>query len=194
MPHSACIELDPTDRGTLLDVARASIGSGLHTGSALQPGADLLRGALAEPRAVFVTVTREARLRGCIGSMEASQALVRSVAEAAYSAAFRDPRFPPLAGGELASVRIEISVLSPMADLQVASRGALLDQLSPGKDGLVVEDGPHRATFLPKVWEQLPRPEQFLDHLMAKAGLPSDHWSPQLRVQRYTTLSFTEPD
>jgi AmmeMemoRadiSam system protein A len=194
MPRSACIDLDPKERGTLLGIARASIDSGLHTGRALRPSADLLRGALAEPRAVFVTVTRDARLRGCIGSMEAAQALATSVAEAAYSAAFRDPRFPPLAGEELTSIRIEISVLSPMADLKVASRRALLDQLSPGQDGLVVEDGPHRATFLPKVWEQLPRPEQFLHHLMAKAGLPGDHWSPHVRVQRYTTLSFTEPD
>ena len=194
MPRSASIELHPEERDTLLEIARASIDLGLQTGNAMQPDAKQLCGALAEPRAVFVTVTRESRLRGCIGSMEADQALATSVAEAAYGAAFSDPRFPPLEQDELTSVRIGISVLSALEDLEVGNRQALLDQLSPGEDGLMITEGHRRATFLPAVWEQLPLPEQFLQHLMAKAGLPGDHWSPRLRVQRYTTLSFKEPD
>ena len=70
----------------------------------------------------------------------------------------------------------------------------LLETLVPGQDGLVLEDGYHRSTFLPKVWEQLPEPETFLGQLLLKAGLPADHWSSSMRVMRYTSLSFADED
>jgi len=66
----------------------------------------------------------------------------------------------------------------------------LLAELRPGIDGLLLEDGRHRSTFLPKVWEQLPEAREFLGQLLAKAGLPADHWSPSLRVHRYRALTF----
>jgi AmmeMemoRadiSam system protein A len=141
---------------------------------------------------VFVTLTRETRLRGCIGTIQPSGPLVRAVAESAYSAAFRDPRFPQLQVEELAGTSIEISVLSPMEPLAAASRDALVAVLQPGVDGLLLEDGRYRSTFLPKVWEQLPDPDAFLDQLFLKAGLPAGHWSPSLRVHRYQTLTFSE--
>ena len=89
---------------------------------------------------------------------------------------------------------IEISVLSALQEIQPADRESLLAQLRPGQDGLLLEDGRHRSTFLPKVWEQLPDPEQFLQQLLLKAGLPPDHWSDNLRFQHYSTLSFSEDD
>ena len=73
-----------------------------------------------------------------------------------------------------------------------SSEADLLKQLRPGVDGLILEEDGYRGTFLPSVWESLPRPEQFLQHLKLKAGLPSDYWSGTLRVQRYTTESFSE--
>jgi AMMECR1 domain-containing protein len=60
-------------------------------------------------------------------------------------------------------------------------------QLRPGVDGLILEEGFRRGTFLPVVWESLPNPRDFLRHLKAKAGLPPSYWSGSLRVSRYTT-------
>jgi hypothetical protein len=140
-----------------------------------------------------VTLTLGGRLRGCIGSLRATAPLAQSVADAAYGAAYEDPRFPPLGEEDMGRVRIEISVLSTMAPLSVNRRDELLDILRPGEDGLLLEDGRRRSTFLPKVWEQIPCPDEFLDQLLAKAGLPAHHWSPGLKFFRYRAVSFGEP-
>ena len=67
-------------------------------------------------------------------------------------------------------------------------------QIRPGEDGLILQDGPNRGTFLPSVWESLPDPVQFLTHLKHKAGLAANHWSDRVEVYRYRTESFGEED
>lgn len=180
--------LSATQRQRLLDVARESIRHGLEHGKPL-PVRDE-DAALLQPGASFVTLNLHDELRGCIGSLEAHQALVKDVAQNAFSAAFRDPRFAPLSAGEFAALDLHISILSPSEPLHFSSETDLLRQLRPGIDGLVLSDGYHRGTFLPQVWEQLPEPAEFLAHLKRKAGLPVNHWSPTLRVERYTVDSI----
>ena len=109
-----------------------------------------------------------------------------------FSAAFHDPRFPPVQAEEVQDIGIEISVLSTMEPIPVLSRQAVLAQLKPRVDGLLLRKGQYHATFLPTVWTQLPEPEQFLGHLLVKAGLPPDYWSAELELFRYRTLSFAE--
>lgn len=138
--------------------------------------------------------TGPAQLRGCIGSLEPYRSLVDDVVDNARAAAFRDSRFPAVAMDELNYIRIDISVLSPAEPLQFQSETDLLSQLRPGVDGLILEEGFHRGTFLPVVWEQLTEPEEFLSHLKLKAGLPARHWSDAIQVLRYTTESFGEQD
>lgn len=192
MALSPWIELDPDERTRLLDIARRSIVAGLE--AAREPRLDTsgFAGRLAVPGAVFVTLTRAERLRGCVGSLQPAAPLAQAVASAAFNAAFRDRRFDPLRDDEIEFVRIEISVLSPMQEIAAGDRAALLDALEPGVDGLLLEDRGYRATFLPKVWEKINSPSDFLEQLLHKAGLPADHWSDTLRCQRYRTLSFTE--
>jgi len=187
------IELDAGHQRSLLTIARQSIGLGLQGQPA--PDADATDPAdpLSARLGTFVTLTLNDALRGCIGSLQSSNTLPRSVAEAAYNAAFHDPRFPRLAAHELPGVQIEVSVLSAMSPIAAETRDELLQQLRPGRDGLLLQDGHYRSTFLPKVWEQLAEPGLFLDQLLAKAGLPASHWSGTLRFQRYETLSFREP-
>ena len=83
-------------------------------------------------------------------------------------------------------------MLSPMEPLAAGSRDELLAALQPGVDGLLLEDRGRRATFLPKVWEKIGTPQEFVEQLLLKAGLPPDHWSASLRISRYRTLSFAE--
>jgi AmmeMemoRadiSam system protein A len=142
-------------------------------------------------RASFVTLNLHGELRGCIGHLDAVEPLVQDVADNAFSAAFRDPRFPPLGARELPAVRIHVSILTPSWPIEFSSERDLLAQLRPGVDGLILQDGSARGTFLPSVWESLPEPEQFLAHLKRKAGLPMNHWSDQLKVWRYETESFS---
>jgi hypothetical protein len=103
----------------------------------------------------------------------------------AFSAAFRDGRFQPLRFEELPGLELHISVLGPMEPIEIGSEEELLAALRPGVDGLVLADAGRRATFLPSVWAQLPRPEDFVVHLKRKAGLPDAHWSPEMRAWRY---------
>ncbi len=182
----------PQQRQILLDIARRSIRHGLDQGVALQVQADDFEPPLRAVRACFVTLNLHAALRGCIGHLEASLPLVEDVAESAFSAAFKDPRFPPLAENEYDGLELHISVLTPAEPLPCDSEDDLLRQMRPFKDGLILTDGVHRGTFLPSVWEQLPEPWDFLRHLKQKAGLPENYWSPSLRVYRYETESFSQ--
>jgi len=127
--------------------------------------------ALQEKAAVFVTLHEQGRLRGCIGTLAARHPLYLTVAEFAYAAGFEDPRFQPVSAEELPLLDLEVSVLSPLQ--KVASA----DEIVPGKHGVVVTRGRQSGVFLPQVWEQLPRKEDFLSYLCAeKAGLPPNAW------------------
>ncbi|MHB1216234.1 MAG: AmmeMemoRadiSam system protein B [Thiobacillus sp.] len=147
---------------------------------------------MAEPGASFVTLTREGELRGCVGSLEAHRPLGLDVRENALAAAFRDPRFMPLARTEFDGVRVEVSLLSPHEALAVGSEKDALAVLRPGIDGVVFEYGHYRSTFLPQVWEQLPDPAEFMAQLKRKAGLPLDFWEDSVRLSRYTVNKWKE--
>jgi hypothetical protein len=187
-------ELSPQQRHALLELARNSIAHGLERGRALAVDPADFSPALQVRRAAFVTLHKQGRLRGCIGHLEAIQTLVQDVVENAFAAAFRDPRFPPLTAVELEALHIEISVLTPSKPMAFTSEADLLGKIEPGLDGLILEEGRARGTFLPSVWESLPEPEDFLRRLKRKAGLPADYWSESLRVSRYRTESFGEPN
>ena len=181
------------DRRVLIELAWQSIQHGLDTGSPLTKLGSIeaeLSPALRAPGASFVTLEWGNDLRGCIGSLEAHRPLAEDVTRNAFAAAFRDPRFPPLQQQELAGLTLQVSVLTPPAALVFENEMDLLRQLVPGEDGIILQAGQHRATFLPQVWEQLPAPQVFMAHLKQKAGLPADYWSNSLEVQRYHVEKF----
>ena len=151
---------------------------------------DELAGVLAEPGATFTTLKVKGELRGCCGTLEARHPLAADVTLSAFQAAFRGPRFSPVAEADV--IRLEVSVLSPLESLPVTDEADLLDQLRSRTDGLVIIAGERRATFLPKVWEMLPDSRQFLAALKAKCGLPENYWSEQLEFLRYHTTSYAE--
>jgi AmmeMemoRadiSam system protein A len=166
-------------------------GDGRH-GTA-GPAASIGRPAwLEEPGAAFVTLTINGRLRGCIGSLQAYRPLGDDVADNARAAAFRDPRFAALTRPEFQRVAVEVSVLSAPVEYPFASRDEALAGLRPGVDGVILSAAGRRATFLPQVWEELPAPEEFIAHLLRKAGLPSGYWGGDVKLWRYTVAAFHE--
>jgi AmmeMemoRadiSam system protein A len=114
------------------------------------------------------------------------------VADNAVGAAFHDPRMPALTPFEFGRMNLHVSVLSALVRLDVRGRAELLDRLTPGIDGLLIEAGRHRGTFLPSVWRQLPDPPDFVDQLWRKAGLTPRDWPANLRVWRYGVTEFGE--
>ena len=178
-----------TDPGpTLLAIARSAIAAELGEPSPAFTQAEWLD----EPGATFVTLTCAGALRGCIGSLVAERALRADVESNALAAAFSDPRFAPLSAREYRALEVEVSLLSPMQPVTVESEAHALTLLRPGIDGVLLEYGRRRGTFLPQVWEQLPEPRAFLAHLKQKAGLPADFWADEIRLSRYTVTKWRE--
>jgi AmmeMemoRadiSam system protein A len=179
----------PSNQGqVLLPIARAAIARNFNRSHAAPEDAPWLQ----EHGACFVTLTQEGELRGCIGSLEAHRPLLLDVKANAMAAAFRDPRFAPLAEVELEITQVEISLLSPMQALNFSGETDALSQLRPEIDGVVFQFGHYRSTFLPQVWEQLPDPRQFMAHLKHKAGLSSDFWAEGVTLARYTVSKWKE--
>jgi AmmeMemoRadiSam system protein A len=181
------MSIDPLGH-TLLTIARNAIEKKFGMpAQVVTPHPDL-----AKPSATFVTLTQKGQLRGCIGSLEARRPLATDVGENALAAAFRDPRFPPLRRTELEITRVEVSLLDTPEKMDFKNEADALAQLRPGVDGLILECGGHRATFLPQVWESLPTPQIFLQHLKLKAGLPLNFWNPLLSLARYGVQKWKE--
>ena len=179
-----------THKQQLLVTARDSIRHGLQHKTPLSVNIADYPEQLRENRATFVTLKLHRTLRGCIGTTTAVAPLIHSIAENAYAAAFRDPRFPPLTHDEYDLIHVSISILAPATSVNFTDESELLAQLHPLEDGLIIELGTRRATFLPSVWESLARPEDFLRQLKLKAGIPMNK-SPE-RAWRYQALYVEE--
>jgi len=184
------IKLSIDDQKICLQTAKDSIKFGLENNKALSVNSDEYSTDLQQQLACFVTLHLNGELRGCIGALEAYQPLIDDVSEHAFAAAFRDPRFPALQKKEFELIEIEISVLSQPEQMQFKNQQDLLNQIRPDIDGLILEHGYNRGTFLPSVWEQLPDKNDFLNHLKMKAGLPVGWWDDKAKISRYETFLF----
>ncbi len=189
--------LTPEKGQVLLKLARRTLME--KFGRPLSPSdADRMRSALSEPAfqarcGTFVTLKLKGQLRGCIGSLSASDPLAEGVRRNAVNAAFHDPRFSPLTESELGQIEIEVSVLTDPQPLAFSDPEDLLRKLRAHVDGVIIRQGHASATFLPQVWEQLPKKEDFLGHLCLKAGLPRDAWKRgKLEVATYQVQYFEE--
>lgn len=187
MEATPSTRLEPESRRLLLRTASAAIEAGLAQSGTTAPVLEGLPAELLRERASFVTLTAGLELRGCCGTLEARRPLAVDVWHNARASAFGDPRFPPLERREWARVDIEVSVLSPLERIEAESEIALVRQLVPGEDGLVMAWRGTRATFLPKVWQQVDDPRDFVLRLKRKAGWSDRFWAADLEAWRYHT-------
>lgn len=179
----------PQDAGrVLLPLARAAIAAELGIEHSAPDDLPWLK----QPGASFITLMAARQLRGCIGTLRAHRALAEDIKANAVAAAFRDPRFKPLATGEFSAVAVEVSVLSALEPMAVADEQDAIRQLRPGVDGVVFQYGHHSGTFLPQVWESFSDPAEFLAHLRYKAGLPPDFWDSEVKLSRYVVTKWRE--
>ena len=178
----------------LLSIARKNIVATLD-GKNLK---DILKGeklpeVIYEKGAVFITLTENGILRGCVGSLEAYQSLLDDVLDNSYNAAFRDSRFAKIIKGEMKDVKIEISLLSEKQEIDYYTFAELKKKIKPKVHGVYLTYAGHSATFLPQVWDELVSHEIFFVHLAQKAGLAPDfifHKHPKIEV--YTVEKFKE--
>jgi AmmeMemoRadiSam system protein A len=190
------IRLTESEKKTLLRLARDSIESAVDPShDALKFDLRSLPPELREPMASFVTLYNGDQLRGCIGGLTAEHPLAEDVRIHAAAAATKDFRFPPVRADEIPQLSIEISVLSTPELLKYEGPDDLIGKLRPDEDGVILQQGVRRATFLPQVWKKVPNPELFLGMLCEKAFLPPDAWkSGKLQVFTYQVLPISETD
>jgi AmmeMemoRadiSam system protein A len=183
-PHVLAVD----EQRELLRIARATLREHARSGK-LPPGKPH-RDTLLAPAAVFVTLHRDADLRGCIGTTTADRPIYRAVQEMAVAAATRDPRFPPVTADEIALIEIEISVLGALR----AVHGP--EEVVIGRDGVVVDGRGHRGLLLPHVavesgWDA----KAFVERTCQKAGLPRDAWREgDLTISVFPTQVFSEAE
>lgn len=183
---STSVELDPLECESLLRHAREAIAAHLSGRKASLPPA---AGGLGVARGAFVTLRRlaDGALRGCVGRMEAEGSLLQTISEMAVAAAAHDSRFSPVSASELDTLRIEVSVLSPLAPIRPCD-------VEVGRHGLLLRCGDRRGVLLPQVpvehgWDR----EAFLGATCEKAGLPADAWRrDDVELQGFTAMVFGE--
>lgn len=179
------LDLTAAQKAVLLKEARLTLERSFSRES--RPAALERDPRLNLPGAAFVTLKKKGALRGCIGTVEPAMTLANAVRYGAYGAAFRDGRFKPVEEAELAGLKVEVSVLSPM-------RRAKAGDIKPWKHGVMAVAGGKSGLFLPQVWEQIPGKEEFLGEICSqKAGLPRDCWKdPATELYIFTVDSFEE--
>jgi len=178
---------------TLLNIAIKAIQHGVETGQPAALGKNRFHDDLQQTGACFITLKKSGQLRGCIGSAEAHRPLIDDITANAFKAAFCDPRFGPVTVDELTDISLSISVLSKQTPMAFKDEADFFQQLRPDIDGLIIQDGPCRALFLPSVWHQLPDSGSFVTQLKIKAGLAPNHWSPDFKAWRFTALEISAP-
>jgi AmmeMemoRadiSam system protein A len=188
--------MTPIEQEYLLSLARRNIQKYLTDGSVLMLEQDSIPSdSLRDKRGVFVTLTINDGLRGCIGNLEPEQSIYQSVIDNSLAAAFFDPRFPSLTISELEKVKIEISILGPLKKLQFSTPEQFVNYLKQKKPGIFIKKNFNQATFLPQVWLELPKPEEFLQQLCFKAGLDIGSWKDlDLEVYEYEVEKIQEAD
>ena len=139
---------------------------------------------------VFVTLTINGKLRGCIGYVHSDDELIKTVMNASYQAAFNDPRFAPLTEEEFPKIKISISVLSTTKPLES------YEDIELGKHGLILEEPGRKGLLLPQVpVEHKMNRDDFLSALCRKAGLPESYWKEnKLKLKCFTADVFSEED
>lgn len=173
-------------QNVILEIAKNAIKDGFSHTSTIDKNALLeLYPEFAKPKATFVTLTLDRQLRGCIGSLIAHRPLLDDLIYNAKAAAFDDPRFYPLSSEEFSRVHIEVSLLSEPELITYENSDDLKSKVTVGEDGIILQKGSRKATFLPQVWEQLPSFELFFSHLCQKAGLESGCLESHPDIWRY---------
>lgn len=182
------VGLNHDEKVYLLSLARKTISYYLETKKL--PTTTPVSEKVKEKFGVFVTLHKHGQLRGCIGYVEGISPLYQAVMEMAKSAAFSDPRFPPVQKNEVPELAIEISVLSPLKKIKD------VQEIQVGKHGIIIQQGFHRGLLLPQVatewgWNR----EEFLQQTCHKAGLPPEAWKdPSSDIYIFSAEIFNEKD
>jgi MEMO1 family protein len=188
--YAEAAQLSDAHREILLDTAYSTLRALAADNHEPAAGSTLVPLPLRALRNTFVTIAMNGHLRGCVGTLSPAVPLIEDVVANTRKAATQDLRFEPMTSEEIASATISVSILSHMRPIRFSSEKDLLEQVRPTIDGLAIRDGDRRALFLPKVWDDVPSPAEFLARLKQKAGFRRP-LGPAAQAFRFTTEIFS---
>jgi len=167
----------------LVQLAKDTIENYVHHGKTIQPPEELTL-EMEKRAGTFVSIHKHGRLRGCIGTIEPTQANVaREVIKNAISAATRDPRFPAITPDELADLDIKVDVLGEPEPVDG------LEELDPRRYGVIVKSARDRrmGLLLPDL-EGVDTVEYQVDVARRKAGIRPDE---AIELYRFEVVRYT---
>lgn len=181
------------DGKALVKRARKTVTEFLKSGKRIEIDKDFQK-KFSFDSGVFVTLSNQIGLRGCIGYPLPEKKLYDALENAAIAASTEDPRFTPVRLEELDSTMFEVTVLTPPQKIKVKEPEEYLSKIKVGRDGLIVSYGYNAGLLLPQVpieygWNE----EEFLEHTCEKAGLPKNYWKkPEIEIKKFEGIVFKE--
>ena len=187
------MKLNSKEKEFLLKLSRQTLEEYFVAGKKIEIDEKKVPKNLRQRRATFVTLFKNNELRGCIGQILPKFPLYKDIINNSLSAAFSDTRFPQLKYEEVKELEIEISILTVPKRIIYDDIEDLLKKIKINEYGLILQSGFSQATFLPTVWKESPKIEDFLTNLALKAGLAPNAWkNPETEFFYYRTGSFKE--
>ena len=176
----------------LVDIVKKSLAAAVNTRTIYHPEREIYNEVLFDKGAAFVTLEKNGRLRGCIGSLYPNKAIADDIAENTFNAANSDPRFKPVEPNEIKDIDFTVSLLTGFEEIKFKSYDELIEIIEPNVDGLLIRDGQREGLFLPSVWKEIPDKQEFMTQLKIKAGLSPSHWSEKTKVFRFRTVEIKD--
>ena len=180
------------NKNAIIDIVSKSLEKAVLENSEYSPNRDDYDNVMFDKGASFVTLEKNGKLRGCIGSIFPTMSIAEDLTKNAQLAALHDSRFNPVSKDELKNITFKVSLLTGFEEIKFSSYDDLLKQIKPKTDGLLIKDGKRQGVFLPTVWEDIPNKKEFLTELKIKAGLSPTYWSDNIEVFRFRTVEITK--
>ena len=178
------------NKNELLEIVKKSLDAAVTSKELYHPQRENAQDVLFNKGASFVTLTKDGKLRGCIGSEKHEKSIAADLAYNAFAAALQDKRFAPVEPDELNKIDFTISLLTNFEEITFTSYEDLLSKLRPTVDGVLIRDGKRQGLFLPAVWKDIPDKQDFMTELKLKAGLSPSYWSDNIKVFRFRTVEI----
>ncbi len=167
----------------ITDLARRAVEDYIISGREVEINEDELPEILKEKAGVFVTLKKNNKLRGCMGTFSPVQKnAAYEIVSNAMTAAENDPRFPEVNKEELNDIKISVDILSEPEQVRDQA------ELNPEKYGILVKGGHQTGLLLPDL-EGIETAEEQLNIAKRKAGLKENA---EVEIYRFTVSRFDE--
>ncbi len=172
----------PEPEHPYVQLAKETVERFVRSGRFLGPQEFEAAIAMERPAGVFVSIKKRGDLRGCIGTIEATQgSLSMEIVHNAIAACSRDPRFLPITDDELRHLSYSVDVLTEPELIGGE------EELDPRRYGVIVECGMRRGLLLPDL-EGIDSVGEQVRIARMKAGIKDDD---SVRLYRFEVRRFT---